>query len=74
MQWGTGDVSEHTKTNVSDGTSTLQGMCTCAKLFRNQCIKVKIMAWIMTFFHLTFMCDLDLQPTQINVSNGTTTP
>ena len=36
--------------------------------------KVKIMAWIMTFYHLTFMCDLDLQPTQINVSNGTTTP
>ena len=25
MQWGTGDVSESTKTNVSDGTSTLQG-------------------------------------------------
>ena len=33
VQWGTGDVSERTKTNVSDGTSTLQGMCTCAKLF-----------------------------------------
>ena len=32
------------------------------------------MAWIMTFYHLNFMCDLDLQPTQINVSNGTTTP
>ena len=25
VQWGTGDVSERTKTNVSDGTSTLQG-------------------------------------------------
>ena len=28
----------------------------------------------MTFYHLTVMCDFDLQPTQINVSNGTTTP
>ena len=28
----------------------------------------------MTIYHLTFKCDLDLQPTQTNVSNGTTTP
>ena len=26
------------------------------------------------FFYLTFMCDLDFQPAQTNVSNGTTTP
>ena len=26
------------------------------------------------FYHLTFMCDLDLQPIDINVSNSTTTP
>ena len=25
-------------------------------------------------YHLTFKCDLDLQPTQTNVSHGTTTP
>ena len=25
-------------------------------------------------YHLTFKCDLDLQPTQTNVSNGTFTP
>ena len=75
MQWGTGDVSECTKTNVSDGTSTIQGkhVHLCQIILKSM-HKVKIMAWIMTFYHLTFMCDLDLQPTQINVSNGTTTP
>ena len=28
----------------------------------------------MSFYHLTFKCDLDLQPTGTNVSNGTATP
>ena len=27
MQWGTGDVSERTKTNVSDGTSRNVHLC-----------------------------------------------
>ena len=29
---------------------------------------------IYDVYHLTFKCDLDFQPTQTNVSNGTTTP
>ena len=28
----------------------------------------------LPFYHLTYKCDLDLQLTQTNVSNGTTTP
>ena len=46
---------------------------TCAKLFWYPCINVKVMAWISSIY-LTFKCDLDLQPTQTNVLNGTTTP
>ena len=29
---------------------------------------------LLPFYHLTFKSDLDLQPTQAEVSNGTTTP
>ena len=29
---------------------------------------------LCSFYHLTFKCDLDLQPTRTNVSNGTSTP
>ena len=29
---------------------------------------------LLPFYHLTFKCDLNLQPTKTNVSNGTTTP
>ena len=34
----------------------------CAKSFWNPCINVEVMAW-WPFYHLTFKCDLYLQPT-----------
>ena len=79
MQGGTGDVvSERTKTNVSNGTSTLQGEHLCQIILKSinksKSYGLDKLNKFMTFYHLTFMCDLDLQPTQINVSNGTTTP
>ena len=79
MQGGTGDgVSERTKTNVSNGTSTLQGEHLCyiilKSMHKSKSYGLDKLNKFMTFCHLTFMCDLDLQPTQINVSNGTTAP
>ena len=50
----------------------------CATLFWNPCINVEVIAWISSMYchfnHLTFKCDLDIQPTWTNVSNGTVTP
>ena len=51
---------------------------TCAKLFLESMHTYrsygpdKLSLW--QFYHLTFKRDLDFQPTQTNVSNGTTTP
>ena len=49
-----------------------------AKLFWNPCINVEFMAQTSSiydhFIILTFKCDLDLQPTRTNASNGTATP
>ena len=50
---------------------------TCAKLFwdMHKCRSYgpdKFNLWL--FYHLTFMCDLDLHSTQTNVTSGTTTP
>ena len=49
-----------------------------AKLFWNPCINVDVMAQTSSiyewpFYNLTFKCDLDLQLTWTNVSNGSTT-
>ena len=79
MQGGMGDVvSEHIKTNVSYDTSTHQGEHLCQIILKSthksRSYGLDNINKFMTFYHLTFMCDLDLQPTQINVSNGTTTP
>ena len=49
----------------------------CAKLVRNPCINVQVMARtssIYEHFDLFDPCDLDLQPTRKNVSNGTSPP
>ena len=48
-----------------------------AKIFWNPCINVEVMARtssIMTILSFVLKCDLNLQPTWRNVSNGTTTP
>ena len=64
-------------TNVSNGISTLQGEQ--LRQFNLKSIHKcrnygpdKLNLW--TFYHLTFKCDLDGQPTWTNVSNGTATP
>ena len=44
----------------------------CAMLFWNPCINVEVMART-PFYHLTFKCDLDLQPIWTNVLNGIST-
>ena len=49
----------------------------CATLFWNPCINVEVVArtsWIYYHFIIWPSCDLDLQPTWINVSNGTAAP
>ena len=50
----------------------------CANLFWNPCINVEVMSLTSSiynhFYHLTFKCDLDLQLTWSNISNGTSTP
>ena len=51
-------------------------MNNCAKLFWNSCKKLRFLAWtssdnLLLFYHLTIKCDIDLQPTWTNVSNGT---
>ena len=79
MQGGTGDVvSERIKANVSNGTSTLQGEHLCQiimkSMHKSKSCGLDKLNKFMTFLYLTFMCDLNLQTTQMNVSNGTTTP
>ena len=52
-------------------------MNNCATLFWNPFINVEVMIMKLSlwlFYHLTFKCDLDLQPTWTNVSYGTATP
>ena len=48
---------------------------TSSKLGAKQCINVQVMSLTNSiydhFYHLTFKCDLDLQPTYTNVLNGT---
>ena len=63
-----------TWTNV---TSSLQGHQLCQIILKSmhKCKSYgsdKLNLW--PFYHLTFKCDLDLQPTWANVSNGTSTP
>ena len=71
----TGDVvSECTKTTVSNGTSTLRGEHLCQiilkSMHKSRSYDLDKLNKFMSFYHLTFMCDLDLQPTQINVSRA----
>ena len=63
--------------NVSNHTSTCQGEQLCQFILKSmhKCPTYgqdKLNLW--SFYHLTFKCDLDLQPTWTNVSNGTLTP
>ena len=58
-------------------TSSLQGEQLCQIILKSmhKCISYGLDKLnLCPFYHLTFKCDLDLQPTQTNVSNGTTTP
>ena len=66
-----------TWTNVSNGPSTPQGEQLCQIIFKSmhKCRSYgpdKLNLW--PFHHLTLKCDLDLQPSWTNVSNGTSTP
>ena len=66
-----------TWTNVSNGICTLQGEQLCQIILKSMHKyrsygQDKLNLW--QFYHLSFMCDLDFQPTQTNVSNDTTTP
>ena len=65
-----------TQTNNSNGTATHQGEQQ-GKILLNSMHKSRSYGLdklnLGPFYHLTFKCDLDLQPTQTNVSNGTTT-
>ena len=48
-----------------------------AKLLYNPCINVEVIsqqAQLWPFYYMTIKCDLDLQPTSTNVSNGNSTP
>ena len=51
---------------------------TCAKLFWHSCTKCRSYGpdklYLWAFYHMTFKCVLDPQPTKTTVSNGTTTP
>ena len=66
-----------TWTNVSNGTATPQREQLCQIILKSmhKCRSDgldKLSLW--RFYHLTITCDLDLQPTWTNVSNGTYTP
>ena len=66
-----------TWTNISNGTSTPQGEQLCQIILNSthKCTSdgpCKLSLW--PFYHLTFKCDLDLQPTWTNVQSGTSTP
>ena len=62
---------------ISNGTSTLQQEQMCQIILKSM---HKCRSYgpdklnLGPFSHWTFKGDLDLQPTQTNVSNGTTTP
>ena len=63
--------------NVSNSTSTFweQQLCQIILKFKHKCTSYgldKVYLWY--FKHLTFKCDLDLQPNWTNVSNDTSTP
>ena len=66
-----------TWTNVSNGTFTPQGEQLCQIILKSM---HKCRSYspdklnLLPFYHLTFKCDLDLQHTWTNVSNGTATP
>ena len=67
---------EPSQTSGLNGTTTPQGEHLCKIIFKSthKCRSYspdKLNLW--PFYHLTFKCDRDLQPTQANVSNGTTT-
>ena len=66
-----------TQTNVSNGTTTPQGEYMC-KIILKSMHNCRSLAWRSSvydhFIIWTFKCDLDLKPTQTNVSNSTTTP
>ena len=69
--------NQHTQTNVSNGITTPQRehMCNIILKSIHKCRsngQGKLNIW--PFYHLIFKCDLDLQLSQTNVSNGTTTP
>ena len=64
-------------TNVSNGTSMPQGQQLCQIILKSmhKCLSYgrdKLNLW--PFYHLTLKCELDLQPTWTNVSNGTSIP
>ena len=63
---------QHTRTNLSNGTSTGQGeLCQIIKKSMYKCISYNLdKLKLRPFYHLTFECDLDLQRTWTNVSNG----
>ena len=66
-----------TSINVSNGTATPQGeqLCQINLKSMHKCNSYgwdKLSLWL--FYHMTFKCDLDLQSTWTNVSNGTATP
>ena len=63
--------------NVSNYTSTGQGEKLCQVIFKSmhKCTSYgpdKLNLW--PFYHLTFKCDLDLQPNWTNIWNGTSAP
>ena len=65
-----------TWTNVSNGISTPQKEQLCQNILKSmhKCRSYDLdILNLLQFYHLTFKCDLDLQPTWINVSNGTVT-
>ena len=68
---------QSTWTKVSNGTSTPQREQLCQIILKSmhKCTSYglgKPNLW--PFYHLTFKCDLDLQPSWTNDSNGTSTP
>ena len=67
---------KYTLTNVSNGTSTGQGeyLCHIILKFMHKCKSYgPDNLNLLLFYHMTFKCDLDLQPARTNVANGTST-
>ena len=63
-------------TNVSNGTTTPQEqLCQIILKTMHKCRTYGLDKLnLCPFYHLTFKCDLELQPTWTNISNGTSTP